>query len=145
MRTFTAFAFPGLLALITCQWFQPAIPSHSRAPKGASVDFFSQSAEDTQVRAILQRSCADCHSNNARLPWYGRVSPISWMIARHIDQGRQKLNFSEWPKNSKNVREDIADSIDKAEMPLRTYLLMHGGAHLSPSDKEVIDRWADRP
>jgi hypothetical protein len=141
----TALTVSGIVTLITGQFFQPAVGAHAFCmPKKTAVDFFSQPDENAQVRTILQRSCGDCHSDNAQLPWYGHVSPVSWLIARHIDHGRQKLNFSDWPRNSKNVREDIADSIEKGNMPLPSYLLMHHAARLSPSDKETIYRWADQ-
>jgi hypothetical protein len=65
------------------------------------------------------------------------------LVASHINQGRQKLNFSDWPRNSANERQDIADAVDKGDMPLRSYVLMHPAARLSAEDRRVIERWAD--
>ncbi|HKX83809.1 MAG TPA: heme-binding domain-containing protein, partial [Pyrinomonadaceae bacterium] len=48
------------------------------------------------VRAILGRSCNDCHSNETVYPWYSNVSPASWFLQNHIDEGRNELNFSLW-------------------------------------------------
>ncbi|HEY8942973.1 MAG TPA: heme-binding domain-containing protein, partial [Polyangiaceae bacterium] len=30
------------------------------------------------VKAILRRSCYDCHSNETRLPWFDRIVPAYW-------------------------------------------------------------------
>src|SRR5262245_48076822 len=50
-------------------------------------------AED---RALAQRACFDCHSNETVWPWYAHVAPVSWLVTRDVVEGRQKLNFSEW-------------------------------------------------
>ncbi len=47
------------------------------------------------VSAVFQRACQDCHSNQTRWPWYSQVAPISWLLARHVSEGRQELNMSE--------------------------------------------------
>ena len=113
-------------------------------PSGAATyDLLHDPAVDSEVRAVLRRACADCHTNEAHLPWYAHVSPVSWMVANHINRGRGKLNFSEWPRNSQNVKEDVADSIDKREMPLPSYLWMHPRARLTKEERKAIDRWAD--
>lgn len=135
----------NLIVLVSCltlgaaQWVQPKTPAVHRTAR----DLISDETVDPHVRSILRRACADCHSNNAHLPWYGRISPVSWLIAGHITRGREKLNFSEWPLHSDNERQDIADSIDKQQMPLPSYTWIHPDARLSANDRKVIERWAD--
>lgn len=103
----------GILA--AAQFFQPK----SIRPKlsGTGRDLLSDPKLPPQVHAILERSCADCHSGNRALPWYGHVSPISWYLARHIERGRKKLDFSDWPHNDYDLRQNIADSADDRSMP----------------------------
>src|SRR3954464_4443173 len=48
------------------------------------------------VRAILDRSCRDCHSNDTRWPLYSQVAPMSWLVANHVHHGRDRFNYSEW-------------------------------------------------
>ncbi len=51
---------------------------------------------DPPVAAILQRGCQDCHSNRTVWPWYSNVAPVSWMVIHHVNEGRERMNFSEW-------------------------------------------------
>lgn len=46
-----------------------------------------------EVVQILNRSCADCHSSYASLPWYGHVAPVSWLIKRPMDTLRITSHF----------------------------------------------------
>ncbi len=49
-----------------------------------------------EVRSILRRACYDCHSNETVWPWYSRIAPISWLVARDVREGREKVNLSTW-------------------------------------------------
>ena len=49
----------------------------------------------TDVQAVLERSCFYCHSNRTRWPWYSRVAPASWFVARHVREAREDLNLTE--------------------------------------------------
>jgi len=51
--------------------------------------------DSPQTAALVQRACADCHSNTTAWPWYTYVPPFSLVVARDVQEGRQKLNFSE--------------------------------------------------
>jgi hypothetical protein len=98
------------------------------------------------VHAILKRSCYDCHSNETRWPWYSRVAPASWLVARDVRRGREDLNFSEWPafdfEDQEVALSDIVKQIDKGKMPLPVYLVMHPGARLSESERGRLLEWA---
>lgn len=130
----------GLFSVAALQLLQP---TQLHTSEHHSRSLFSDPALDPRVRSILRRSCADCHSDETRVPWYARVSPVSWFIMRHIDRGREKLNFSDWPKDPTDEKQDIADSVDKGEMPIFSYLLIHRSARLSDNDRRVLDKWAD--
>jgi hypothetical protein len=89
---------------------------------------------DAQTRAIAQRACFDCHSNETVWTWYSNIAPVSWLVQRDVDQGRDELNFSEW-EAGENDAEDIAEVILEGEMPLPIYLIMHPEARLSEAEK----------
>ncbi len=96
------------------------------------------------VKGILKRSCYDCHSNNAVIPWYGSIAPFSWYVRSHINDGRKVLNFSTFntldKEKQKKAFEDIEESI-VIRMPLSTYLWMHRDAALSDNDKKALKEW----
>src|SRR6266700_813731 len=86
-----------------------------------------------EVEQILNRSCADCHSSHAHLPWYGRVAPASWLIVRHMDQGINKLDLAAWDsrKPLRGEKEDICDAVSGHDMPLHSYTWIHPDTKLS--------------
>src|SRR4051812_25327939 len=53
-------------------------------------------AVPTPVAAMLQRACSNCHSNETKWPWYTRMAPASWMIAKDVEGARKVMNFSRW-------------------------------------------------
>lgn len=97
-----------------------------------------------EVGAILKRSCKDCHSNETTWPWYSHIAPLSWMISKHVTQGREKVNFSEWApgKLTTNQKAEICDAVSNGSMPLRGYTMLHSNARLSSHDVDVICDWS---
>jgi hypothetical protein len=98
-----------------------------------------------QVKEILDRSCSDCHSNNTKWPWYTNVAPVSWFIVDDVNQGRERLNLSEWgrmdrDRQDKKLRQ-ICDEVEDSAMPLPSYLRMHPNAKLSEQDKKTLCDW----
>jgi hypothetical protein len=95
--------------------------------------------ETTQV---LVRACGNCHSNHTEWPWYSHVPPVSWWIARHVREGREKLDFSEWETYSTWRKRDMLESmcglISTGRMPPRLYTAMHPEARLSEKDKKAM-------
>jgi len=100
-----------------------------------------------QVGKILDRSCQDCHSNRTVWPWYSRVAPVSWVISKHVKDGRQVLDISEWATQppSEDERMVICDAVSDGRMPLHVYTAIHRNATLSRQDVELICEWAAAP
>jgi hypothetical protein len=100
-----------------------------------------------EARALLVRACFDCHSNQVVWPWYSRVAPVSWLVAKDVREGREELNFSTWSRfNAKKQRkllEKTLKEVDQGEMPLRLYRLGHPEARLSTADRDLLGRWVD--
>lgn len=99
-----------------------------------------------QVAAILQRACYDCHSNQTVWPWYSKIAPVSWLIARDVHEGRKELNFSVWSSYSdkrkqKKLRE-TGKEVSEGDMPPWYYVALHPEARLSDADLQTIRAWA---
>ena len=114
----------------------------SRVPAGQSFEMTQK--VPANVAAILKVSCYDCHSNNTRYPWYSVLQPGAWFMARHIKKGKEELNFDEFNNYSKRRKKakikSITSQIEKEEMPLKSYLMLHSSARLSAADKmDLID------
>jgi mono/diheme cytochrome c family protein len=92
--------------------------------------------DTTQTRDLAQRACFDCHSNETVWPWYSNVAPVSWLVQRDVNEGRQRLNFSDWGR----VREldDIPRVVKSGEMPLPIFLIMHPEARLTQAEKDAL-------
>lgn len=118
----------------------------STVPPGQS--FEKTEKVPANVAAILKVSCYDCHSNNTRYPWYSVLQPGAWFMARHIKKGKEELNFDEFNNYSKRRKKakikSIISQIEKDEMPLNSYRMMHGNARLSADEKkELLDFFRD--
>jgi hypothetical protein len=105
------------------------------------------------IKAILRRSCYDCHSHETHWPWYSYIAPGSWLMARDVADGRDALNFSTWGEDfgdefddeeytAEMFRDTCWDSIDSGRMPLWFYLPLHPEAVLTPADLEKLKKWA---
>jgi hypothetical protein len=118
----------------------PARRAGSSLLAGASVD--------DGVRSILERSCADCHSDETRYPWYSYVPIVSRMIQTDVEKGREQLNLSRWSEYSRVRRQraltGIANQVRDRAMPLPEYLALHPSARLSDDDVETVFQWAQK-
>lgn len=120
------------------QAFQPPQPPAAKADKPGA---WQTQAVHTQVRRLLRRACADCHSNETQWPWYARLSPGSWLMADHVTRGRKQLNFSiEYTLDEEEIGE-IVEAATSGNMPPKSYLWMHPEAKLSEADKALLNRW----
>ena len=99
------------------------------------------------VHEMLQRSCYDCHSNRTQWPWYSRVAPVSWFVAKHVREGRENLNLTEWPLMEVEAQlfflGEMKEQIEAANMPLDSYLIVHWDARLSAAERAMVLDWID--
>ena len=96
--------------------------------------------DSPRTRELIVRACFDCHSNEVEYPWYSGIAPMSWAVQLHVEQGRAKVNYSEWDHPQKEGDESAETVID-GEMPPGYYtLLTHRGARLTDAERqELID------
>ncbi len=90
-----------------------------------------------ETRALAQRACFDCHSNETKWPFYAYIAPMSLMLADHVTEGRDRLNFSEWDRQNGDF-EAIAEVVTEGEMPPANYLLLHPEARLTDLEKQQL-------
>jgi len=100
-----------------------------------------------EIMTIFKRSCYDCHSNNANIPWYAAIAPASFMIKNHIDLGRAWLNFSTWENYTEKEKDKKLQGIFRtvyAAMPLSSYISFHEEAKLTKDEIKLIRNWTGK-
>ncbi|MFD2891583.1 heme-binding domain-containing protein [Flavobacterium chuncheonense] len=107
-----------------------------------SQDFLKTYSPSPEITAQIKASCYDCHSNESLYPWYANVQPAGWFLKHHIDEGRHELNFSEFgsysAKKQAHKLEESIELIEKGEMPLSSYTIMHKDAVLDDASKKAL-------
>jgi len=132
-----------LMVLILVQFIQPA---RNKSSELSSTDIKKTFSIPENVQLVLQISCYDCHSNNTNYPWYSKIQPFGWLLAKHIKNGKAELNFNEF--SSYSLRRQISkltgigNSVKDGTMPLTSYILIHKNARLSNEDKALLIGWA---
>jgi hypothetical protein len=117
-------------------------------PRGAERDgapLLTGAQVPANVMAKIAGSCADCHSETTRYPWYSYVAPVSLLIKSDVERGRAHLNLSRWADYSLVRRQrslsEIANQVKDREMPPPIYTFIHKEATLSESDAAAIFEW----
>jgi len=121
-------------------------PNMDNPPVDAAQAMSSIAPPPGDVDLILTRSCADCHTNTTVYPAYASITPANFFLASHIKDGRKHLNFDEWGTYSakKQVKkyEEICEYVSAREMPLPSYLWLHGDAALSEEEIQALCDWS---
>ncbi len=135
----------GLLVALIGLQFVP-VPRNAGPAEGPS-SLVAVQPIPAGVQAILRRACYDCHSNHTNYPWYAAVQPVGWWLNGHVTEGKGELNFSEFATYSakRAIRKlrSTADEVRDRHMPLKSYLLAHGGAKLTDADVTLLATWAE--
>ncbi|HEX8708883.1 MAG TPA: heme-binding domain-containing protein [Pyrinomonadaceae bacterium] len=120
-------------------------PAKTNPPVDESKTLQATTQVAPEVGAILERSCNDCHSSRTAWPWYSHVAPISWYLIRHVNRGRRELSFSDWgtyaPKRALRKLQEICEQVERDEMPMSSYVILHPSAKLSDADKQTLCAW----
>ena len=72
-----------------------------------------------QTRSLAQDGCFACHSNLTEWPWYTSIAPVSWLTQHDVEDGRAKLNFSEWQRPQEANLEEVVEALRDNKMPPR--------------------------
>lgn len=71
-------------------------PSKIAEPVDPSKDLIAVTKPDAEVEQMLRTSCYDRHSGQPRYPWYFTITPVNWMLNKHIKDGREDFDASTW-------------------------------------------------
>lgn len=128
--------------LFAAQFVRPARTNPPTSPARAVESHLRVTPE---VNAILARSCNDCHSNKTEWPWYSQVAPASWLVVDHVNEGRRRLNLSDWQRfggdDVPHVLASICEEVTSGSMPMTSYTLLHRDARLTPEDVRTLCDW----
>lgn len=87
------------------------------------------------TRKLAKRACYDCHSNETKWPFYSFIAPVSWFVTNDVHEGRKKFNISE---GGSGHSDDAAKEVEKGDMPMWQYVLMHPRAKLTNKEKTEL-------
>ena len=106
---------------------------------------FTSGLMPEEVHNILKTSCYDCHSDNTTYPWYSRIQPVGFWLNNHVNEGKHHLNFSQFNtytlKRKLHKLDEVVETIEENEMPLKSYTWIHGDAKLTDAQKEILKTW----
>ena len=125
-----------VLGFIVLQFFQP----EKNREEITANPIFNQEQVPDKIKTTLTEACLDCHSNNTRYTWY-HFMPVSLMVNKHVIEGKDELNFSEWGKmdvfDKITILEEMCQETERNSMPLKSYKIIHPKAKLK--DKEIAE------
>jgi hypothetical protein len=125
----------ALLGLATVFVFAQLVPyGRAHANPAAVVE---PRWDQPSTRALAVRACFDCHSNETSWPWYSNIAPVSWLLQRHVDNGRRALNFSDWSRPYGEADES-AELVLRGSMPTWDYRMIHPHARLSVAERQTL-------
>ena len=131
-----------IAALVIIQFIRP---KQNIAAGPFTADVSTKFAINDNVASILKDACYDCHSNNTTYPWYANVQPVGWWLQHHVNEGKEEINFDEFASYSLRKQhhklEEMAELVDKGEMPLASYTRIHKDAVLSDGQKQLLINW----
>lgn len=120
-------------------------PEKNESTEVLPSDIILTEKPNDKIAVNLKTACYDCHSNHTNYPWYDRITPVNFWVQGHVDHGKGELNFSIWnnysPKKKAHKIEECIELIEKGEMPLESYTIMHSEAKLSDEDKKELIDW----
>lgn len=121
---------------------------HTNPPTVAGHDLLATNPPPPEISALLKAACYNCHSYETEWPWYSHIAPFSWRITVDVNNGRDALNFSEWPHDhpswGRKRWRHIADRVEDKEMPLPIYTLLHPSARLTDAQRAELVQWAKK-
>ncbi|MEN2435830.1 cytochrome P460 family protein [Weeksellaceae bacterium A-14] len=128
------------VVLLAIQFFRP---SDIQGTKPKSITTLS--GVPKEVTAFLQNSCFDCHSSQTNLRWFDKITPVNFLVASHIREGKKAFDFSKYDSlNSAQQSAMLYYALNKVlsgEMPLYSYTLVHPNTKLSHQDIEILKNY----
>ncbi len=136
----------GLAVLALLVVIQFIHPKKNISQEILETDITKVNTVPDDVLQILKTACYDCHSNNTVYPWYNNIQPVAWWLNKHVNNGKRHLNFSEFgnynTKKANHKLDEIIETLEKDEMPLFSYVIIHRDAKLNDAQKKLVIDWA---
>jgi hypothetical protein len=135
----------GFAALLILIQF---IPAEKNEGNDMEFDISKSYNVPENVAMIMKGACNDCHTNLTKYPWYSNIQPVKYMLADHVNEGKQKWNMSTFTKLPLAVQnhkfEEVVEMVEEKEMPLEsyTYLGLHPEANLTDEERQILVGWA---
>jgi hypothetical protein len=133
----------GLFLFIAMQFYQPA--RNLDNGQVYATDFTQTYPMSSEIKAMFQVSCYDCHSNNTNYLWYDYVQPARWLVEKHIRNAKKELNFNRWgtysARKQERLLQSISEQVKTGQMPLRSYTALHQNAKLNQEQVETLVAW----
>jgi len=105
--------------------------AHTNPPVERTIEW-----DSPQTEALARAACFDCHSNETVWPWYSYVAPMAFLVAHDVEEGRSEMNFS--TTRGRLDGREMAEKIERGEMPLPIYTPLHPAANLSEEEKTQL-------
>lgn len=135
----------AVLVFVAAIQFIPVDRTNPSVDRSQSI--YATVAMPADAKAVFERSCQNCHSDETSWPWYSYVAPVSWVVARDVHQARKAMNLSEWgsysAKQKTDKLEEICEQLTNGDMPDRKYMLVHPHARLTAKERDVVCQWSE--
>lgn len=105
---------------------------HQNPPVGLEPNW-----DSPETKELATRACYDCHSNETVWPWYSNIAPMSWLVQRDVDKGREELNFSDLQAAGDEI-DELGEVVLEGKMPLPIYLPAHPEARLTQAERHQL-------
>lgn len=129
---------------IIIQFFQP----EKNSTDNFSSHIFEKEQVPENIKDMLKSACFDCHSNQTTYLWYHKIAPVSWMVNKHVINGKDELNLSLWGEmdiyDKIGTLEEICQEVERKKMPLKSYTIMHKEAKLSEKQIAELCAWTEK-
>jgi hypothetical protein len=130
MKRILKFAGIAIIVILIGMQFIPL--SHTNPPVTREIKWNAP-----ETKALAERACYACHSNETVWPAYSYVAPISFVVVNHTNEGREGLNFSQWDQPNVDF-DEVRENIERGEMPLKDFLLLHPEARLTAAERQQL-------
>uniref|UniRef100_UPI003216FFF8 heme-binding domain-containing protein n=1 Tax=uncultured Draconibacterium sp. TaxID=1573823 RepID=UPI003216FFF8 len=133
-----------VVAFVVMQFFHP----EKNSADSTENHIFNTEQIPPNIQTILKNACMDCHSNHTSYSWYHRIAPVSWMVNKHIKDGKKELNFSEWSEMDVFEKitklEEACQETERKTMPIKSYRNIHAVARLTDEQIAELCNWSTK-
>ncbi len=137
-RRRTAFVVVGVIVVIFVIFqlvpWGSIVPAFARTNPPVATQIQWDSAQTEQ---LMRTTCYDCHSNETVWPWYAQIAPVSWLVAKDVNEGRENLNLSLHTADQIDS-DELVEELEEGAMPPSSYKILHPDANLSEAQKSAL-------